>query len=730
MLLPYYKTKKSFKILNDSYQSLAFTLSVENPQINSELNIYADDVLIFSIINPIEDLYSPHLLPLHDCKSIIFEIKNLSCIFNNFNLSSQKISFLNSIFSTSKLKNVSKKCKNVLLLLCDEKNVDLLQICLESIKANVKIDEINLVIININDSFEVSKICEENNGIEISCVTIEDKLIHLTKGSVFTIANSIIADKYIFLDIDTFIANDFSELLSFDTDKIGFVSEWNDDNFELVDFFESDKIFYDHENNAHSVTKILYGQIKPHQEKAVNFLKKLILQKHAINTGFFVSDRKQLLRLQSKLEQVNKLSIRYLDDDWVFREQAVVNIAASHNSQIKLIDNKYNVQLFKYSEEERKKITNEIINDKINKVLHFNGLKSKILMRSTFKNFQNTSNNNFNNSFTSISTNKQKNYNEFETITFEKYDNFNFDNFLKHVGFVKIDEKLLKKQQSQIHDFEDTHDYFLEDIEIIICVKIDTEEREMNLKKVVHHLNKHFKNRILIAEWGEKSKITFDGNYKVELFDLDKNEFNRNLIANLVYKKTDKKIILNLDSDVILNPKSIVESYLKIVEDQNIICLPHNGFPVWLNKKSTNHYIENNVLPELWNDFFGISNNFDKTFFCDSNNKSFDFKAIHNRHPGYAYMFDRESFEKIGLENQKFNKHSCEDHERLLRFYKFGFKIFYTDHFCYHLYHSRGTENLWYFSKDNSCYREYEKMIQIDNVTDLLKHIDEWPWNK
>ena len=139
----------------------------------------------------------------------------------------------------------------------------MLEICIESIRSNVKIKSISLAIINIDNSFEVSKICEENNGLEISCLTIEDKLIHLAKGSVFTIANSILAEKYIFLDIDTFVVNDLSELISLNNDKIGFVSEWNDNDLKLIDLFESDKIFYCHEYNADSVTKTLYGKIKP-----------------------------------------------------------------------------------------------------------------------------------------------------------------------------------------------------------------------------------------------------------------------------------------------------------------------------------------------------------------------------------------------------------------------------------------------------------------------------------
>jgi hypothetical protein len=731
MLLPYYKTKKSFQILNENYQSLAFTFSVENSHVDAEINIYADDILIFSIINPIEDLHSPHLVPLFDCKSINFEIKNVTCIFENFNLSAQKIDFINSIFSTSKLEIVNKKCENVLFLLCDSKNVDMLKICIESIRNNVKIKNMSLAIINIDNSFEVSKICEENTGLEISCLTIEDKLIHLAKGSVFTIANSIYAEKYMFLDIDTFVVNDLSELLSLNNDKINFVAEWNDNDLKLIDLFESDKIFYDHEHNAESVTKTLYGKINPHQEKSVNFLKNLIIQKYAINTGFFITNRKQLLRLQSKLEQINKFSIRYLDDDWVFREQAVVNIAASHNNQIKLIENEFNVQLFKYSEEERKKIINNIKNDKVNKVLHFNGLKSKKIMREKFKIGSDVStNSNFSYNFKPIKTNYQRNFNNFPIIEMTEEDRFDFDQFLKRVGYIKIDEKLLQKQKKEINDFSNFSDYFLNDLEIIICVKIDSEERLTNLKKVVQHLNRHFKNRILIAEWGNESKIKFDGNYKVELFNLNEDEFNRNLLANLIYEKTDKKVILNLDSDVILNPKSIAESYHKIKERKNTICIPHNGFPVWLNKNSTNNYTENNLLPEIWNDFFGIRQNIDKTFFCDADNKLFDIKAIHNRHPGYAYMFDKKTFQTIGFENQNFNKHSCEDHERLLRFYKFGFEIIYSDYFCYHLFHSRGSENLWYFSKDNSSYREYEKIIKIDNINDLFKHIDAWPWHK
>lgn len=731
MLSPYYKTKKSFQILNENYQSLAFTFSVENSQIDAEMNIYADDILIFSIINPIEDLQSPHLVPLFDCKSIYFEIKNVTCIFENLCLSEKKLNYLNAVFSTSKLQVINKICENVLFLLCDEKHVDILKICIKSLRCNLKTDKINLAIININDSYEVSEICKDNDAIEISCLLRENTSTHLAKGSVFTLGNSLLANKYIFLDVDTCTINDFSEIVFYDFDKIGFVSEWNDNDLNLIDLFESNKEIPDYDKDSTFLAKYLYGGIKKRHEAIVDYLKKLILQKSAINTGFFIANRKQLLRLQSKLEQINKHSIRYLDDEYVFREQAVANIAASHNNQIEILPNELNVQLFINSTPNRKKLIDNIDTDNKNKILHFNGIENKKLMRKALTGkFENQTYKKFKVDYCPIVNNENLKLKSFEILNLNLFDDYDFKSFAKFIGYVKLDKELLNEQKIQIYDFSQTNNYLLDDLEIIICVKIDSSDRLINLKKVVNHLNKHFKNQILIAEWGKESKINFEGNYKIENFDLNKNEFNRNLLANLIYKKTNKKIILNLDSDVILNPNAIVECYLKLKENNQIICMPHNGFCTWLSAKSTDNFINKNILPELWNDYFGFDSNLEKAIFFDNKYNYYNFKDKQLKHPGFAYMFDKEVFKKVGNENEYFVKHSHEDFERLIRFYKFGHEIFYSSFFCYHLYHSRKLENLWYFSNNDANLNEFEKIIKFKNIQELKLYIGTWPWNK
>lgn len=376
----------NFEIDNKEFKSLYFEISILDSNDNSELNIYADKILIFSIANPIQNIKSKHELPIFDCKKIYFELKNITCKFHFIELKENALKYLNSIFGSSKLEISYKCCDKLIFLIADENNADLLDICIKSMRHNANINSYNLAVININNSKQIESICKENSAFILNCQASDLERIFLAKGSIYKIPNCLIANEYIYLDVDILVTDNFTDTGYLDSNKIAFCSE-RFNSFTLYDFFESNKLMYCYEINRYRNCSYLYGQIDKQQEGSLTFLKKQIKQNLAINTGFIVSKRKPLLQLQSKLEQLDKYNIQYLSykNNFLFREQACVNVAASHNCSIQLLPKNYNYLLIEESDTIRNYSIYNAINKKIVKILHFNGQRNKVLMREIIK---------------------------------------------------------------------------------------------------------------------------------------------------------------------------------------------------------------------------------------------------------------------------------------------------------------------------------------------------------
>ena len=287
---------------------------------------------------------------------------------------------------------------------------------------------------------------------------------------------------------------------------------------------------------------------------------------------------------------------------------------------------------------------------------------------------------------------------------------------ISFLGNILYDEKWLKKQKNSISNFKNSNNYKLKNLNFIIITRIDSKDRLQNVKKSCEFLNYHFKNKIIICEYDNETKINFNGNYSKILIKPISEGFWRNYAANRVYEHLTKEIILNIESDVLFDPTSIYDCYNDILDNKNIICMPFDGIPIWLNKKTTYEFYNNNNFPEIWKHYYKIENYLQNDVYGD-------LLPVNAKHPGFCYMISLNTFAKIGMENQNFKKHGWEDIERLVRAYKMGIDVKFSEGVCYHLFHERNSKNNSYYFEDNTNRLECLKVCNMSKE-DLLIYID------
>ena len=364
---------------NDDSDYLFFNIYFENYIEGSELNIYAGNLLVFSIKNPISQITTGFIVPLFKCKYIHIIINNNNCILTNLSTVKNFIEWKTNNFSKSKSKMVDGYLDKVIVMMSDEKGNEWLKKSLQSIKTNVNLKDINLAIVNLNNSKKVKKICEENNAIEVH-VQADTNRMMLCKGSLYSIGNILLAEKYLFIDIDTIVLDDISILLS----KIDINSG--------INICQEGGI-----HGKKNLSDLLTNNQTPYfsSEQESKELVPYITNQTAINAGIYSGDRKSILQLESKIIQMEYMGLRYIESkkgiDW--REQAVFNVALSHNNNINIIPEYFNFQMLNVKNKSLSDIKEYIDKNQI-RILHFNGDYGKHIYEQ-FKDLNFTSKNEF-----------------------------------------------------------------------------------------------------------------------------------------------------------------------------------------------------------------------------------------------------------------------------------------------------------------------------------------------
>jgi len=251
-----------------------------------------------------------------------------------------------------------------------------------------------------------------------------------------------------------------------------------------------------------------------------------------------------------------------------------------------------------------------------------------------------------------------------------------------------------------------TKRYDLSQTSIIIPLRIDHNDRLVNLKIVLTFLLTLFETTIILIENGEKSHYSY-----IEDF-LDKEQlsminyefqysndllFHRMKILNECLAKVKTPVVANYDIDCLID----INSYL---ECQNLIL--NNKYDVihpFLSTYGVNYI---NIDIKEKGNLFNVY----------EEHKKYKF-GWHIAGNGFIIFFNTEKYRWMGGENENFKSWGPEDNERIYRAKKLGLRYLSFPKKIYHLEHFRtensNTDNP-YFKKNDELFNYLSKLSDED----------------
>ena len=114
------------------------------------------------------------------------------------------------------------------------------------------------------------------------------------------------------------------------------------------------------------------------------------------------------------------------------------------------------------------------------------------------------------------------------------------------------------------------------DLDIIISLKVDSDDRINNLDIVMNYLQNNLRCNIIISEQDTfpKLKDRYDCDY---VFTEADEFFNRQRGLNIGVTKSNAKVIAHYDADIIINIKQLLKSYQLINSDNYDMIYPYDG---------------------------------------------------------------------------------------------------------------------------------------------------------
>ena len=246
------------------------------------------------------------------------------------------------------------------------------------------------------------------------------------------------------------------------------------------------------------------------------------------------------------------------------------------------------------------------------------------------------------------------------------------------------------------------------DVTFIIPIRFDSEDRKRNFKITINFLEKNFDTNIIVMESDKDSNEDFvrSASNKLEyIFEKDESHlFHRTKMLNAMTKLSKTNIVVNYDVDVLFTLDQYVASRFALNTGSDFV-FPYNGkfYDIKLDYFKT---IENGEFDKI-----NLNN-------C---------RLFNSNSVGGAIFFKKDSYQKIGLENENFISWGHEDWERVGRMKKMGYEVHRVDGVLYHLTHFRthnsGGSNPMAKNNEN----EYNKVMSM-NKQQLEEYIDSWDW--
>lgn len=204
----------------------------------------------------------------------------------------------------------------------------------------------------------------------------------------------------------------------------------------------------------------------------------------------------------------------------------------------------------------------------------------------------------------------------------------------------------------------------LEDITLMIPVRIDSIERKENLSVVINYYRSHG-IKVLIGEEDTVPRCADLDSECVRSFFYSSGEsfFYRTRVLNKLLASVETQYVANYDCDVLF-PISQISETIELIRSGADMVYPYAGHFVDVSRVD---------VPKISAGNFHING-----------------KLIHPNSIGGAVFFRTKVYKEGGGENENFISWSPEDLERYERFSKLGYKTARAKGKCYHMTHPRG----------------------------------------
>ena len=262
----------------------------------------------------------------------------------------------------------------------------------------------------------------------------------------------------------------------------------------------------------------------------------------------------------------------------------------------------------------------------------------------------------------------------------------------------------------------------LTDVTFIIPIRIDQPARITNAQITLNYILKYFNTNLIITENGPESNWGKFGIKKAPNIEYifqksDDPIFYRTKILNEMLAKVKTPVTANYDIDALLPISSYVKARDLIINQEYDLILPFSPNPGRRNigeeyKELLAKTLDLNSLKKPKPSEIGTRN---RTGFVGK---------------GFVVFLNTKSYLEAGGENENYISWGWEDHERIRRFEKLGYKVGYGDKapikgLVYHLEHSRALPNSGkknpHFGKNQARFRSMHKIPVNELAKSCLK---------
>tara|TARA_R100001480_G_scaffold138255_1_gene135334 strand:- start:66 stop:881 length:816 start_codon:yes stop_codon:yes gene_type:complete len=267
--------------------------------------------------------------------------------------------------------------------------------------------------------------------------------------------------------------------------------------------------------------------------------------------------------------------------------------------------------------------------------------------------------------------------------------------------------------------------YDFKDISFLIHLRVDIPERLRNLKLVLDYYDSLCSNLefIIVNDDNEPEPELEDlsKKYKFTKFLFLKNAsiYKRTLSFNKAFKQTKRNIVIAGDTDVIIDPKFIIQGANKIINNEADHIFPYNG--LFCNVKLP--------LVEKFKDSLDVNVFLDKKPQKQNRYNNYQDNFIHVASPeskGGCIMYSSELYKRINGYNPNFVGWGYEDDEigyRIEKFKGITSRVYDDDAIAWHLPHPNTVRNEhpYYDTNHSICSYVGEQSLEI-----LKEYIKTW----